>query len=124
MTGNINTPRLMNVPTLNEYQAAATSTAVYPGRGSVLGLIYVSLKLNGEAGEVAENVGKSMRDDNSEITPERRRKLLLELGDTLWYLAAAASELGFSLEDVAKANVEKLLSRQERGTLQGSGDDR
>lgn len=121
---SINTPRGMNSPTLNEYQRAATSTAIYPHKRTILGLAYTVLKLNGEAGEVAENVGKAMRDDASVITDERKEKLLLELGDVLWYIAASAAELGFTLQEVAEANVEKLLSRHQRGKVQGSGDNR
>ena len=49
---------------LDFYQEIATRSAVYPGRNSPLGLMYCSLKLNGEAGELAEHVGKAMRDDD------------------------------------------------------------
>ncbi|MCW3068345.1 MAG: hypothetical protein JWL67_970 [Solirubrobacterales bacterium] len=47
-----------------------------------------------------------------------------ELGDVLWYVAQIASELGLDLDQVAEANLEKLLSRQRRGVLSGSGDER
>jgi NTP pyrophosphatase (non-canonical NTP hydrolase) len=110
--------------TLNEYQDKAMSTAVYPGQNSPQGFIYTALGLNGEAGEVAEHAKKLLRDDNGEITPERRPKILKELGDQLWYIAACARELGFTLEEVAVGNNEKLADRAERGQLGGSGDDR
>ena len=42
----------------------------------------------------------------------------------LWYVAQLASELGLELEDIARENLEKLFSRQRRGVLSGSGDDR
>ena len=42
----------------------------------------------------------------------------------LWYVAQLASELGLELEDIARENLEKLFSRQSRGVLSGSGDDR
>jgi len=47
-----------------------------------------------------------------------------ELGDVLWYLANLSAELGFSLEEVAFNNLEKLKSRQERNQLHGNGDNR
>ena len=128
---SINSPRPFRYDSLNDYQCAATDTAVYPGQRTIAGLMYVALKLNGEAGEFAEHLGKALRDDALPITgttvdlvPERKVKLVLELGDVLWYVAAAAKELGFTLGDVAQENMTKLLSRKDRGTLQGSGDHR
>ena len=47
-----------------------------------------------------------------------------ELGDVLWYVAQLATELELDLDEIAEANLEKLLSRQRRGVLSGSGDDR
>ena len=42
----------------------------------------------------------------------------------LWYVAQVATEAGLELEEIAQANLDKLLSRQERGVLSGSGDSR
>lgn len=116
---------------LSEYQDAALRTAIYPGRGSMWGLTYVTLKLNGEAGEVAEKVGKTIRDDNlrpcslpHEMNPERYEKIIDELGDTLWYVAAAADELGVPLDVIAHRNLAKLEDRRKRGVLGGDGDRR
>jgi len=43
---------------IDAYQSKALAAAIYPDRYSFDGLKYVALKLNGEAGEVAEKVGK------------------------------------------------------------------
>lgn len=125
---------------LDTYQRVATKSAIYPGRGTPLGLAYVALKLNGEAGEFAEHVGKAMRDedmvpivhegDNAyslefyELMPDRRDLIIKEIGDVLWYLSAACNELGISLSEAATINLEKLCDRAERNALRGSGDNR
>ena len=109
---------------LNEYQQTARKTAIYPAKGELLGLLYCVLKLNGEAGEVAEKLGKCLRDEAGKISLERREALILELGDVLWYVANLAEELQMDLEVVAQRNLAKLADRKSRGTLQGSGDAR
>jgi len=109
--------------TLDEYQRRTQDTAVYPGKGSTLGLYYTALGL-GEAGEVQGKVKKIIRDDNSVLTDEKKTAIAKELGDILWYCAALACELGLSLGEIAEANLSKLASRKERGAIQGSGDDR
>jgi NTP pyrophosphatase (non-canonical NTP hydrolase) len=127
-------------PTLTNYQQIATKSAIYPGQGTALGLTYCALKLNGEAGELAEHVGKAMRDDGMletvELTyrgaeahfvgllPARKTAIIKEVGDVLWYLSSICNELGITLEAAAATNLQKLYSRTERGKLQGEGDDR
>jgi NTP pyrophosphatase (non-canonical NTP hydrolase) len=106
---------------LADYQQRSRQTAAYPREAW---LSYPALGLAGEAGEVAEQVKRVIRDDGSRVTPERREALGKELGDVLWYLAQLATELGLDLEEIANANIAKLLSRQSRGVLQGAGDDR
>lgn len=122
---------------LNAYQYLATRSAFYPGKDTPLGLAYVALKMNGEAGEFAEHVGKAMRDDrygqpvqhlehafHETLTPSRHELLVKEIGDVLWYLSAACNELGVTLSEAAALNLEKLADRSERNVLQGSGDNR
>ena len=109
---------------LNEYQSQAESTAIYPGRGELSGLLYVSLGLAGEAGEFCNRVKKILRDDGGVLTPARCSELLLELGDQLWYVAAAASELKAELDEVGTANLYKLDARMSAGVIRGSGDKR
>lgn len=109
---------------INEYQKFTESTAIYPSKGTMGGLVYAVLGLNGEAGEVAEKIKKAIRDDAGVISPHRRGELIRELGDVMWYAARIASELGYDLSTVLEANVQKLNSRKGRDTLQGSGDER
>lgn len=113
---------------LNEYAYSAMQTAIYPGAGTPMGLAYVALKMNGEAGEFAEHLGKAMRDDNfigyGMLDKERHALMVKEVGDVLWYLAAACRELGVTLQDVAQINLAKLADRQTRQALNGAGDNR
>jgi NTP pyrophosphatase (non-canonical NTP hydrolase) len=106
---------------LSEYQRLSRRTAEYPREAW---LAYPALGLAGEAGEVAEHAKKAIRDDGGAITEERREALAKELGDVLWYAAQIATELGLELDEIASANLEKLRSRQRRGVLSGSGDER
>ncbi|MDD5639764.1 MAG: nucleoside triphosphate pyrophosphohydrolase family protein [Candidatus Pacebacteria bacterium] len=108
--------------TFQEYQDEARKTAIYPNLDS--NFIYPTLGLVGEAGEVAEKIKKVIRDDNYQISEEKKIELAKELGDVLWYIANLSKELGLSLEDVANKNLEKLKSRQQRNELGGSGDNR
>ena len=107
---------------ISEYQELSRRTATYPGAGD--NIVYPTLGLAGEAGEVAEKVKKLLRDDDGVMSRERREALAGELGDVLWYVAQVATEAGLDLEDIAQANLDKLLSRQRRGVLSGSGDSR
>jgi NTP pyrophosphatase (non-canonical NTP hydrolase) len=106
----------------SEYQEQSRRTATYPHAGE--DMTYPALGLCGEAGEVAEKVKKTLRDDGGVLSDERREALSRELGDVLWYLSQLATEAGLDLEEIAAENLDKLLSRQERGVLRGSGDDR
>jgi len=107
--------------TLNEYQQKALETAKYPAEHRV---IYPTLGLTGEAGEVADKVKKIIRDDGGAISEEKAMEIVKEIGDVLWYVATLSNDLGFSLEQVAWLNYQKLKSRQERGKICGSGDNR
>jgi NTP pyrophosphatase (non-canonical NTP hydrolase) len=107
---------------LSEYQQKARGTASYPSVGQ--NLYYPALGLGGEAGEVLNHVKKIMRDHDGVITDELAAMLKKELGDVLWYVSSIASELNLSLEDIAQTNVDKLLSRKDRGVIGGSGDNR
>lgn len=94
--------------TLEEYQKEIQKYAKYP-KG--VGIAYLVLGLNGEAGEVAEVIKKAIRDDGSSLTKGKAFSLMLEVGDVLWYLTQLCTELGWDLEDVAQLNLDKLYNR-------------
>lgn len=113
--------------TFNQYEDTVWPLAIYPDIGK--NLVYTTLGLVGESGEFCEKIKKIIRGStrcscHPEIGVTDRALLKAELGDVLWYVMACAKELGMTLEDVARFNVEKLVGRQDRGTLHGSGDDR
>lgn len=87
-------------------------------------IVYPTLGLVNEAGELAGKVKKIFRDKGGVISEEDRQALKYELGDVLWYMAQIATELDLDLQDVADANIGKLFSRLERGKIQGEGDYR
>ena len=87
-------------------------------------IVYPTLGLVNEAGELAGKVKKIFRDKDGKISAEDREALKYELGDVLWYMAQIATELDLSLQEVAEANLEKLFSRLERGAIKGEGDYR
>mgnify|MGYP002681394220 CR=1 FL=1 len=107
--------------TFEEYSKQAIGTAVYP---ATMRVIYPTLGLTGEAGEVAEKVKKLYRDQNGVLNAEVVQNIKLELGDVLWYINAMCRDLGLTLEEVAQANIEKLSSRAQRGQIHGNGDKR
>lgn len=105
------------IENFQDYHNFVRGMKAYPEKHAI---IYPTLGLTGEAGEIAEKVKKWLRGDK-ELDKEA---LLKELGDPLWYITSIADDLGFSLQDVVNVNVDKLTSRKERGVLKGSGDDR
>ena len=106
----------------NDYQTKSRTTAKYPAIGHPV--IYPTLGLVNEAGEVAGKIKKVFRDKDGEINEETRSALKAELGDVLWYLAQVATELDLTLDEIAEYNIAKLLDRLERGKIRGDGDNR
>jgi len=106
----------------NDYQTKSRMTAKYPAIGHPV--IYPTLGLVNEAGEVAGKIKKVFRDKDGEINAETISALKAELGDVLWYLAQVATELDLTLDDIAEYNIAKLMDRLERGKIQGDGDNR
>ena len=106
----------------NAYQTKSRKTAGYPDIGHAI--IYPTLGLVNEAGEVAGKIKKVFRDQDGQIREETRAALKAELGDVLWYIAQVATELNLTLDEIAEYNISKLYDRLERGKIKGDGDNR
>jgi NTP pyrophosphatase (non-canonical NTP hydrolase) len=112
----------MDIQDFQAYQQASRKTWGVISMDSPI--VYPTLGLTNEAGEVAGKIKKIFRDKGGTISAEDREALKYELGDVLWYLTQICTELGLTLQEVASANVEKLYSRLERGQIHGEGDKR
>ena len=113
---------ITEVMTAEFYEMKAGQTAIFPKNQA---LEYLALGLTSEAGEVAGKVKKLIRDgEDVEGFELKKMAIASEIGDVLWYCAMMAKEVGVPLNEIMKENLKKLHGRKERGTLQGSGDDR
>lgn len=83
-------------------------------------LVENTLGLVGESGEVAEKIKKLWR-DNKRFSDE---EIIKELGDVLFYVTALSNIFGGNLRKTMETNMNKLNDRDQRGKLQGSGDNR
>lgn len=101
---------------LEAYQKLTKETAIYPKEQA---LVYLTLGLTSEAGEVAGKVKKMIRDGGINVMDT-----IDEIGDVFWYMARLCDELNVSAEDVLQRNIQKLMDRKERGVIKGSGDKR
>lgn len=107
---------------MNDYQqhAKTTNTITDP----VTAILYYTLGLTGESGEIAEKIKKVLRNHEGDFSKLDRDDLKKELGDMLWYLAMLADAFDITLEDVAETNIAKLADRKARGVLRSTGDNR
>lgn len=100
----------------NDYQADAMSVRLESASNG-----YALMGLAGEVGEIYSLAAKGIRDGFKHDYNQNMKK---ELGDVLWFIAAIAADNGFTLEEVARSNINKLFDRRDRNVLQGSGDNR
>jgi len=112
----------VNTPKYRDYQKQSRKTWSYVKTEHAI--TYPTLGLVNEAGEFAGKVKKIFRDKGGKISKQDRAALKDELGDVLWYFSQLCTELKFSIEEIAEANLDKLFSRLKRGKIRGSGDTR
>lgn len=120
--------------TLNEYQKQAMTTCMESSNN----WSYMFLNLVGEVGEFASKVAKAIRKEKIKIGNAVSNdisfmgnidefhtcdeELKKEAGDILWQLSGLCTVMGWTVEDIAKMNLEKLAARKANGTIDGSGD--
>lgn len=112
---------------LNDYQKKAMETCMDTCKNDS----YMILNLVGEVGEFASKIAKAIRTEvafldggDFHVGKQTRQDLMLEAGDILWQLSGLCKRNGWTLEEVAQANLDKLASRQQRGVIDGNGDHR
>ena len=115
------THKYNRISDLDMYQQVAKTTAIYPREQAI---IYPTLGLTGEAGEVANKVKKIIRDGSNKNDDRMVSEIKSEIGDCLWYIAVLASDFNIKLSDIASTNLEKLANRKKNNTIHGSGDTR
>lgn len=89
--------------------------------GAFFRMMFLTLGIAGETGELAECIKKHVRSGGEYKYLDQAR---YELGDIMWYHARMAELLDFSLSYVAECNLKKLEDRDERDQIHGDGDDR
>ena len=135
---NLNIPNELTLNMYQRYVTFTTSPNDYPDEYKKL---YPLLGLFGEAGEYSEKIltavymlingsqineqlKKILRDKKGNFDQDTVLLIIKELGDQLWYIAKAAEDLGYSLNEVAIINLNKAINRQENNKVLGDGDDR
>lgn len=120
---------------LNDYQKKAMTTCMPSSEN----FSYMFLNLAGEVGEFASKVAKLIRKKQVSIggptipnglftelggkeLEEVDSGLMKEAGDILWQLSGLCTVMGWTLEDVAQTNLDKLAARKAIGTIDGNGD--
>lgn len=122
--------------TLNEYQKQAMTTCMPSSEN----FSYMFLNLVGEVGELASKVAKHIRKEKATIVENEfvlecetiedavraddpiYDAIKKEAGDILWQLSGVCTIFGWSLNEVAQMNLDKLAARKAVGTIDGNGD--
>lgn len=111
--------------TLNYYQQQAMETCLPSSANDC----YMLFGLVEEVGELCGKVSKAIRkkqiftDDNEiwfygeDIKKEFYEQIKSEISDILWFVAGLCRQFGWTLEDVAQYNLDKLAARKQSNTI-------
>ncbi len=111
--------------TIDDYQVQSRKSIIQSIFPQTVGDIkYVTIAITEEAGEIAGKIKKLIRDKKGKLDDEAKEGLIKEIGDVQWYLARLCDLIDVPMSRVLKTNMEKIMSRKDRGAIHGSGDDR
>lgn len=108
----------------DEYEKLAARTATFDDKPEDYKLMYLTVGIAGEVGEIAEKIKKIMRNDGGKISEDKKQDLHHEIGDVLWYLSQLSRVLGLPLSGAAEYNIKKLEDRAARNVIKSTGDNR
>lgn len=94
---------------MNEYQALAART-INMNLDDLQMSFHALHGMVGEIGEIHSLYQKTYQ--GHAVEPDHLKK---EVGDLLWFIAEYCTALGWDLEDVAQANIDKLRARYPEG---------
>jgi NTP pyrophosphatase (non-canonical NTP hydrolase) len=99
--------------TLNEIQELFLTNSAFPEAHERQDIRYFGLALAGEAGEVADEIKKLIRDDNYIMTDYRDLQIKKELANLFYYVCRTATELDISMENLAELQL-KLCEEKRK----------
>ena len=105
--------------TSKEFRKKCESTFHHKAGSKNEMLMYIALAINEEAGEVAGELKKMMRDDGGKMTPERFENILEETGDVVYYVAMLLSQFDLDIGHVydrASKKLDEKIEEFERKT--------
>lgn len=91
---------------INEYQRYALKSVAFP-KSDINALPHRTLGLSGEAGILANQVKRIIRDRQGEANPSDIEIISERLGDILYYSAALAEYFDLKLSDILEGNMQK-----------------
>lgn len=84
------------------------------------GIVNACLGLSGEVGELNDMIKKWMFHGHNLNHSEIEK----EIGDVLWYVAMMCESFGFSMEEIAQKNINKLIERYPDGFSEFASQNR
>ena len=94
---------------MNEYQKLANDVANYKDFEHISNLLYVTLGASESTGKFVARIKEVIANKKGQIGTDERSQLMKDLGNVLWHIPQAATELNVTLDDVALINLQNNL---------------